>query len=279
MATSGQPYEPPQERPSSTYRLLSATFRDQTYPEGILWIDESRAEIELRQLIGKKRKQEVVVARFKVEANASVVADATVVRVSELSINLESPETAAKVADILQRPAKEREAQKLLSDTESIMAGFLETREEAMTLLSRIKTDPRGALVSVQSMWTAGDKDPAEAVYSAYSSKVAESLDKTKTAISTAEKTVGPVVAERLYALAYTVGAVQDALFRGGSLAPEVAALQELGVATTAQDLRMEKPSSRIMTRAHPVLVTLLESRQSSGAGSSSDAASQRKLA
>ena len=271
--------ETPQERPTSTYKLLSATFRDQSYPDGILWVDESRGEIELRQLIGKKRKQEVVVARFKVEANASVVADATVVRISELSMNLESPEAAAKVADILQRPARERDAQKLLSDTESVMTGFLETREEAMAVLARIKTDPRGALVSVQSMWTTGDKEPAEAVYSAYSLKVAESHDKTKAAISTAERGLGPVVAERLYALAYAVGAVQDALFKAGSLAPEVAALQELGVATTAQDIRMEKPSSRIMARAHPVLVAMLESRPSARTNLSSETGSQKTLA
>ena len=61
-------------------------------------------------------------------------------------------------------------------------------------------------------------------------------------------------------------GAVQNALFESDSdLAEEIAALQELGIDTTAQDLRMGSPSERIMHRAHPVLVSLTANKVPAG--------------
>ena len=59
--------------------------------------------------------------------------------------------------------------------------------------------------------------------------------------------------------LAYTIGAIQNALFEGDLKQDRaLAALQELGIAATAKDLCAEKPTERLMLRAHPVLASLV---------------------
>ncbi len=262
MAASPAGGEESAEGPSRAYKLVSATYRDKTYPDGILRVDESGSDIELRQLAGKRKREETVIARFHLEPNAEVLVDGPLLKVSELSIALESPSIAGEVAELLRRPAREREAVRLLSEAESPISAFLETREEALSLFSLVKVDPRGALLSVESMWTTDDTEPLDAVYAAYSTRVAESLEKMTSSLAETEKSLGSRVTERLYALTYTVGAVQNALFRADSdLVQELAALQELGIATTAQDLRMEKPTERLMLRAHQVLVAVATAR------------------
>ncbi len=261
MATPAAGAEAPGQAPSRAYRLVSASYRDKAYPDGILRVNEAGDEIELRQLGGRRKKEEAVIARFRLEPNAEVLVDGPLLRVSELSIALESPAVAGEVADLLRRPAREQEALRGLSEAESSLRGFLETREEALNLLSRMRVDPRGALLSVESMWTTEGTEPLDAVYSGYSARVSESLEKMKSSFASGEKGLGPALTERLFALAYTVGAVQNALFEEESdLAQELASLQELGIATTAQDLRLEKPTERLLLRAHQALVALATS-------------------
>lgn len=249
------------QAPSRAYKLVAATYRDKAYPDGILRVNEAGDEIELRQLSGRRKREEAVVARFRLEPDAEVSVDGRLLRVSELSITLESPALAGELADLLRRPAREREALRGLSDVEASLGGFLETRQEALNLLSRMRVDPRGALLSMESMWTADDTEPLDAVYAGYSSRLSESLEKMKSSFASHEKSLGPALTERLFALAYSIGAVQNALFEGESdVAPELATLQELGIATTAEDLKLEKPTERLLLRAHQALVALATS-------------------
>jgi hypothetical protein len=266
LAASPDKGDAPAAAPSRAYKLDSASYRDKTYPDGILLVDETGSEIELRQLTGKRKKDEVVVAKFHLEPNADVMVDGPLLRVSELSISLESPAVAQEVAELLRRPGREREASRRLSEAESPVSAFLEAREEALGLLSRMKVDPRGALLSAESMWTNDDTEPLDAVYSAYSKRLSESLEKMTSSLSGTENSLGTGVADRLYALAYTLTAVQNALFAADSdLVQELAALQELGIATTAQDLRMEKPTERLMLRAHEVLLAAITAHSQRG--------------
>ena len=206
-----------------------------------------------------------MIAKFSLEPNADVLVDGALLKVSELSVTLESPGAAGEVADLLRRPARELEAVRLVSEAEASVSRFLEASEEALSLLSRIKADPRGALFAVDSTSTATDTEPLDAVYSTHSARLAESLERMKSSLAGGEKSLGSAATERLYAVAYTVGAVQNALFEGDSdLVQELAALQELGIATTAQELRMERATARLMLRAHPALVALATSRPQS---------------
>jgi hypothetical protein len=250
------------EAPSRAYRLVSATFQNREYPEGILRVNEAGSEIELRQWTGKKKRAEAVIARFNLEPNVEVLVDGALLRVSGLSVTLESPGAADEVAELLRRPAKELEAARLVSEAETSVSRLLEAREEALNALSRIKADPRNALFVVDSTSTAQPAEPLDSVYSTYSARLGESLESMKSSIAGAETGLGSSATERLYAVAYTIGAVQNALFEGDSdLVQELAALQELGIVATEQDLRVERPTARLMLQAHPVLVALATSR------------------
>ncbi len=243
-----------------TYKLVSASFRGKNYADGLLLVDEASNEMELRQLTGRWKKEETPVARFRIEPTAEVLVDGPLLRVSELSIALESPSVAEEIAEILRRPARRLEAARLLSEAESAIRDFVETRKEAMTFLSALRANPRDALLSAESMWTEdSNEEPLEAVFSSYSGRIGVSLEKVTSSLGSAEKELGAEVTNRLYALTCVIGAVQDSLFQVDSdLLPEVAALQELGIVTTAQELRTGIPAERLIQRAHPVLANML---------------------
>jgi hypothetical protein len=258
--------EVPSDMPSHDYKVLTAVYLDKTYPDVILRLADLGTEMELRQWTSKKKVAQSVVARFRPEPEAAVSLDGPMLRVAELSITLESPNIAAQVALTLERPARERETLRLLSEAESSVGGVVETREEAMNLLSRLKADPRSAMLSVESLWTTPDTEPLDAIYSIYSARLAESLGKMTSSLSGAEKGIGTPATERLYGLAYTICAVQDALFAGDSdMTKELAALEEFGVAGTAEELRMEKPSAKLLAMAHPGLVKMVIGRTLTG--------------
>ncbi len=262
---SGEPSAP---LPPRTYKLMSAAYRDKNYSEGLLLFDSAKRELELRQVRRIRRKNvETVIARFRVEPAAQVGVNGAVLKVSELSVTLESPSAAGEIAELLKRPEEESKRAKDLSEAESSVDRFLEERETMLSFFSHVRSDPRGALFGARTMWPADDsRKPMDAIYSAHSERLAESLKEMKAALAAAEPSLGLGIVDRLYALAYTVGAVQDALFAGGSdLAQELSALQELGISTTAQDLRLEKSTQRLVLQAHPALEALATSSAPTG--------------
>ena len=246
-----------------TYKAISASLRDKTYSDVVLLIDEARFEAELKQWIGRRRKRQATITRLAVDPTADVIVDGPLLRFSELAVTLESPSKATEIAEILRRPAREREAARLLSEAEKALLDCVGTREEAMTFLSKMKVSPREALIGAESMWAAGDtKEPLEAVYSSYSARLAVSLERMTSSFVEYEKKLGPAVVDRLYALAYTMGAVQDALFEGDSdMVEELSALREMGVATTAKEMRTGTSFEQLIQRAHHVLLGLATAR------------------
>jgi hypothetical protein len=264
MSASSDGVEPAAGQ-TSEYRFVSATYGDKTYSNGVLLVDEARSEMELRQRVGMIRKRQTTVVKFRVEPTAKVVVDGTRLIVSELSVSLDSAAKAAALADVLGRPARELETAQGLSEAESALQEFIVSREQAIAFLLLMKVNPREAMLGAESLWAAEDSgDPFDAACSSYSARLADALERLTSSLASAEKKAGPVVAERIYALAYALGTIQNALLRGDlKQDQELAALQELGVAATAQDLQTEKPTERLLLRAHPVLVSLAASQAS----------------
>jgi len=241
---------------SRTYKLVSATYREKTYADTLLIVDVARNEIELRQLTGRRKKAQTAIVRLRFEPTSDVLADGPLLRVSGLSMTLESPAKAGEVADILRGPARQKEAMQSLSEAEAAITEFVVSREHAMTFFSRMKVDPRGALLGEESLWAADDKNgPLDAIHATYSARLAVSFEKMASPLAGADKKLGPAVMGRVYALTYTLCAIQDALFDGDfKQDEELSALNELGLAATPQDLRAEKPTERLLLRALPIL-------------------------
>ena len=226
-------------------------------------VDEAQFEVELKQWTGRRKKGQATLTRFPVDPTAEFLLDGPLLRFSELSVTLESPSVAAEIAEILRRPSREREAARLLSEAERALLECVGTREEAMAFLAKMKVNPREALLGAESLWPVGDtKEPLEAVYSSYSGRLSVSLEKTTSSFAASETKLGPAVVDRLYALAYALGAVQDALFEGDSdMVEELSALREMGINTTAQELRSGVSLEQLVQRAHPILVGLTTGR------------------
>lgn len=240
------------------YKLVSAIYKDTSYPDAMLFVYEERSDLELRHPEGKRSPGELVIARFHVEPNAEVKVEGAAMKISDLSITLESAANALEVEDLLKRPARVQNALKALATAEWSVGEFLEARDDVIGILLRLKTEPRKALLSVESLWTTDDATPVEAVQLALSKRVAESLDKMTAALAPMDVALGPRVVERLYAVAYAVGTVQNDLLSDDSvLAKDVVSLKELGVETTLGDLHMEGVGRRLLQLAHPGLEAL----------------------
>lgn len=249
----------PPELPRA-YDVVLAVHRDKRYRGCVLLLDPVKKEMELRQLVTKRRKKvETVIARFRVEPTAEVKLEGAVLHASELSITLESEGSAQEVADLLKRPVPDDGRAKALHDAEASVVGFLKEREEVLGFLSQMRVDPRKAVIERRSMWAEEDaREPFEAIRSSYAKELTSSLETLKAGLTAAEKTLGIKVSGRLCALACTIAAAQDALLDERSdLVPELAALQELGIAMTAADLRLGEPTERLMLRAHTGLEAL----------------------
>jgi hypothetical protein len=246
-----------------SYKLVSASLGGKTYPDVLLLVDEAQNEVELRQWVGRRKKSQATLTRIKVDPTVEVLASGPLLRVSELTATLESPSKAWELAELLGRPAREREATRVLSEAAKALLDGVGTREEAVAFLSKVRSNPREALMSAQSLWAADDtSEPLEAVYSSYSARLAVSLEKMISSFSDSEKKLGPGVVDRLYALAYTIGAVQDARFEEDSdMVEELSALREMGVVTTAEELRTGAPFEQLIQRATPVLLGLALAR------------------
>ncbi len=203
-----------------------------------------------------------MVARFRADPDAELEADGAALKISDLSITLESPAVAMEIVELLGRPETNSEGLGQLARAESAVTGFLKTREEAMRFFAWAKVSPREALLSKESELPFDTtKDPLDVVYSSYSTRLSESLDRMNLSLGEAETLLGPKAVERLYALAYTIGQVQNSLFEGQpDLAKEVGCLAELGVVATAQDLRDEKLAEELMLRAHKGLEAMIPS-------------------
>ena len=262
MAPPGSTVSSPAEGPRN-YKVVSASLRGKTYSDLVMLVDEAQFEVELKQWTGRRKKGQATLTRFPVDPTAEFLLDGPLLRFSELSVTLESPSVAAEIAEILRRPSREREAARLLSEAERALLECVGTREEAMAFLAKMKVDPREALIDAESLWAVGDtKEPLEAVYSSYSGRLAVSLEKTTSSFAASETKLGPAVVDRLYALAYALGAVQDALFEGDSdMVEELSALREMGVVTTAQELRSGPSLEQLVQRAHPILLGLASGR------------------
>ncbi|MDG6915810.1 MAG: hypothetical protein JRN23_02940 [Nitrososphaerota archaeon] len=219
-------------------------------------VDEARRLLEVRSGGDRRSSEETLVARFRVEQSATVTADGKSLRVSDLTLKLDSSRSAAEVAAILKRGTPAPVDTDALARAEGALGSCLGAREEAMGFLSRARADPRGALLAAGSMSHAAVAGGLlEAVVSEYSARLSGAVDEAKSVLVAAEASIGAQTAERLSAVACTVGAVQDALFEGRSdLSQEVQALQGLGLSVTAEELRMEGLAERLMARARPVL-------------------------
>ena len=203
MAASSEGGDAPTSGPSRAYKLVSVTYREQEYPDSILLIDESRSEIELRQRTGRRKKGQAAITKLHLEPTVEVLVDGPVLRLSGLAFSFESPARAGEVAEILRRPGREREAARSLSETEAAVTELLVSREQAVTFLSRLNVNPREALLGAESMWAVDDtNEPIDAVYANYSARLAEALEKMASSLAGAQTKLGPVLTERLYALA-----------------------------------------------------------------------------
>jgi len=244
--------------------LLNSVRKDgKGHSHCTLEIDEAKRYVQIKARRGLGRGLFQVVD-FYYDASTVVEVDGERLRVGELEMVAKSRGDAQEIAGSIRKPAVEvvKQADDALKEIEVVVQGFLEAREEAVSTLMKLRKDPRTTLLEASAAWESLTGDPVEQLYTTSQQKISSSRDQMEGLIEALEWKVGKKVVERLYALCYAVGKLQDALFSGSAEEAEAAKrfLVELGIkAGDLREVTLEGSSKRIMKLAHEVLVALIE--------------------
>lgn len=219
---------------SPTPHRVKATYQGKTYERCLLHLDEDARSVRIVALPEPRRSfslpfksapkaEEVEVVRFTYDATTRVaVEDGRVLRVDDsLAVEAEDPSELRRVAEVVGKPASERAAQLrgTLERAEYSVKNLLRTRESAVLFLRRLRTDPRRTMFEAYSSTRAerypgaeGDTDHVEDLVAPFRDRLSSSLADMSSNLLGVEEGFGAEAANKLYAAAYAVGLLQDAL-------------------------------------------------------------------
>ncbi len=123
-----------------------------------------------------------------------------------------------KISDLVSRPKKEADekAKLALLHAEDPIRSFLATREEALGFLFDLRANPRKVMLNLSSEFANKQiEDPVDAKTKLYSQRLSKSMDALNLSLLEVETQSGKDQANKLYAIIYFVGELQEALFEG----------------------------------------------------------------
>jgi len=229
----------------STFNLRSVKHKGEVYKSCVLYVNGDIKEARIqstqnrvfflnRQLLFLNKQVPLLTMTFDESTNVEV-------RESWLRVNsstlLEAQEKgdATKIAELISGPRREAEwkaKQEMLAHAEDSMHNFLEVREEALGFLYKFRASPRETMLGLSSKFGQQQlvDDPAESMIRSYSEKLAKSSDNVNSLLTGVETQVGKDQANRLYAVIYFIGKLQDAFFEEGDTKKRIELLKSFGL-------------------------------------------------
>jgi hypothetical protein len=168
---------------------------------------------------------------------------------------VESDERASEISQLIwKRETQVRQQQAGgLAKAESAALEFLRDREGTIAFISKLKEDPKAALLSQSQMWIDKNRNPLDEILGAHAKRMSDAFEKFKVSVKDAETQIGEEATERLFAIVYCLGLIQDGLLTGGDLKAELGFLNELGAkGLTDADLELGSSSDRISKSLFP---------------------------
>jgi len=136
----------------------------------------------------------------------------------DIVLGVQSPGDCLKITALIGRPKKEADerVRQVLLHAEDPVRSFLATREEALGFLFDLRANPRKVMLNLSSEFAYKQvEDPVEVKTKLYLEKLSKTMDALNRSLSDVETQAGKDQANKLYAITYFVGKLQEALFQG----------------------------------------------------------------
>jgi hypothetical protein len=212
----------------ATFELQLVKYQNKVHKRCILSVNEERKEakiLETKNHIFFTNRQvyflnkQVPLLTITSDASTTVDLQGKLVTVNtDILLEARDQEEASKIAELFFRPRKEAEfkSRQMLLGVEGSIRGFLKIREEALCFLANLRRNPRKIMLELSSTLGEGlTGDPVEAMTRLYSERLAKSWEDLISSLSGIEMQVGKDRTNRLYAVTYFIGKLQDAFFEG----------------------------------------------------------------
>ena len=220
----------------STFRLRSAEYLEKFYEKCYLEIDGDSGSLEVSYMRGFLGKTRTSLTKMEFDATTTVLAQGTRVTLKGLVMVAESEADASEIARIFRMPAVALAAataakENVASDAGEAVHAFLKGREESLLILAKLAQDPRGVAVSSFAASADDASDPVDAVVVDASKRLSEPLEKMNSSLEKLEASGAKELSEKLYAVAYALGSLQDSIFSAKAVTePELIFLADLGI-------------------------------------------------
>lgn len=208
----------------TTFALRSLKYRGKAHKGCTLYLNDELKDVKI---LAKKNRifflnrqlyflnKPISVVAFTYDASTTVDLQGRQLTVNK-DIAMEAPGRgeSSKIAELISQPRREAEAKsrEMLLKAEDQVRDFLQTRHEALEFLSDLRRNPRKTLFDLSlGFATTPGIDPIDATTKMY----AERLSKSTEGISSSLAEVESDRAQRLYAVLYFIGKLQDVFFEG----------------------------------------------------------------
>lgn len=231
-----------------SFRAVSVQYKDKEYKKALLLVDEESREAEVQTERGLfKKKMErlvnlgIVTEKVLVAGNKVTIGGATVV--------LESQRDADTVAQLFYLP----DLAKALGVAKSSVERFLRARSSALAPLINLKTNPRETLLGAFEE-APEDADPVDVLVSNSEKAVKGAVETMRREIEAEARDLPPETRNRVYAVVYAVGLVQDSYLKSDESSLE-GALGLLSLAAPGPHLSLSDLEGKNLDEASDLLI------------------------
>lgn len=244
------------------FQLESAKHDGKTYERCTLSVDAGSRHVEVTHTPKRLFKSKPVsVTRFEFDSKTKVVRDGNSLKIGELEIAVSSLVDSAEIESIIAAPRRAllEQAERELAAAEKCALEFLTSRGETLAFLERLRRDPAEVILQLHASRQSSTEDPLPQFLTSRTETMKAALDRLDSSLADLGGKTSPEVAERVYAVTYVIGVMQNNIFEKGEAGIEASGfVSELGF--NEGDLRASSQElpSKLLAASHRSTLALL---------------------
>jgi hypothetical protein len=245
------------------FQLERVRFEGKDYRRCTLSVDETAGKVEITYQKRKRFSSEPVsLTRFGFDSTTRSSRISASVVMGNVEMVALSPEDASSIESLLGAPRKAAREQALefLATCEERARDFLRLRGETLAFLSILRSDPAEGRFQLYYSTKAQPEAALKEYLKSRGEVLTGALDRLDSALADLGQKTGPKVPERVYAVTYLAGLIQDNLFEKGE--PDLRAegfVSELGIREGALSPPFEEVPVKLLAAAHESTAALMD--------------------
>jgi len=200
------------------FDLARIKYQERTYDRGSIRISEDIGEAEIfykkKSLFSEKT---ISLVKFRYTPKTELRVQGRKITLNEAVMETEDEGTSKTIEDLIRKPYHDavKLVEQKLHEMEAPIRSYLVLRAKTLDLLANFKTKPREVTLQLSSMDPSEIVDPVEHIFKTCSDRLAQALGEMRAEMGRSSGMVGVETVQKLYALIYAIGVVQNAIFRG----------------------------------------------------------------